>query len=180
MNPAGSFNAQTSVDPSAVTRRLVAISDILQVQGRFQRIPHQLGEDPNTPLEPQFRGPQTSVQLRGENLIAVLIGYQCMLCMPGSDKSKIEAELQAGSPSVISSGLRFLAHADFHITYQIGPGVAPTQAELDAFGVLNAPLNCTPYWREFLDSALRRSGLPPVLAPLYKSDPQTNAPASEV
>jgi hypothetical protein len=61
--------------------------------------------------------------------------------------------------------------AQYIVRYRLSEGPAPTPEELARFADVNSPLNVVPYWREFLDSSLRRAGLPSAMAPVHKVEP---------
>ena len=44
----------------------------------------------------------------------------------------------------------------------------PSDAQIKAFGRTNGMLNVWPYWREFVQSATMRAGLPPLTLPLFR------------
>lgn len=157
-----------SGDPSAVARRVEAITDILQVVGQYQRMPIPPGSDASEPLQVAFSQTPADVQVFHETQLIVSLRFRCVIATPDSDFDGLASNFHS---ETAAAGLRFRAEAAYVVSYIISGGTAPTRGELDAFGQVNVPLNIVPYWREFLDSSLRRAGMPPVLAPVHKTDP---------
>lgn len=72
--------------------------------------------------------------------------------------------------------------ASFELQYQLPADLKPASAELEEFGKSNAIFNAWPYWREYLQSALVRMGLPAFTLPVYRlpagmSEPKKKAKA---
>lgn len=155
-------------DPSAVARRVEAITDILQIVGQYERMPTQPGADNQASLEVLFSQAQPKVEMNGPTQVLVSLRYRCIVATANSDLGELSQQFDNPKPP---PGLRFRAEAAFVVSYIISPGPAPSREELDAFARVNVPLNVVPYWREFLDSSLRRAGMPPVMAPVHKTDP---------
>lgn len=69
--------------------------------------------------------------------------------------------------------------AEFELSYSIPEALNPTPAELAAFAETNGIHHAWPYFREFVQSAFTRMGLPPLIVPVLRIAPPTNlnAPA---
>jgi hypothetical protein len=159
-------------DPSAVARRVESINDILQVLGQYERFPVPPGSEAAEQLQISFSQTPPDVRMLGETQLLVSLGFRCVIATHDSD---LEALASSDFGREAPAGLRFRAEAAYVVSYMISAGTAPTREELEAFGQVNVPLNIVPYWREFLDSSLRRAGMPPVMAPVHKTDPASRA-----
>lgn len=72
--------------------------------------------------------------------------------------------------------------ATFLVTFdeQAGPeGEFLNETQRSLFGQHNVPLNVWPYWRELIQSALRRLGLPDVVLPLHRLKRKATAAAPD-
>lgn len=52
--------------------------------------------------------------------------------------------------------------------YDLPEDANPTPAQIKAFAKTNGMLNVWPYWREFVQAATLRAGLPPLTMPLFR------------
>lgn len=62
----------------------------------------------------------------------------------------------------------FRVNVSFELVYKVPADLAPSEAELRAFGDTNAVFNAWPYWREFVQSMTARANLPPLTLPLFR------------
>lgn len=56
----------------------------------------------------------------------------------------------------------------YELEYALPDELKVTRAELDAFAKINGVFNAWPYFREIVQSATLRMGLPPVVLPVYR------------
>lgn len=174
--PPENMNAQPESfrgDPSAVARRVTAVTDVVHTSGTFRRFPDVAGDDPQRELEVNFLQTDPVVEQRSAELLVVEIGYCCVIAKRGVRPEEAAETIQKSGSH---PGVLFFGAAGFQIRYATSPGPAFDKDELDAFGRINVPLNIVPFWREYLDSSMRRAGLPPVLAPIHRTEP---APQNE-
>lgn len=166
---------RNDADPSAIAMRVERIANILQLRGIFER---QLGTAGEL-LMPEFLPIEVATQLISDTELAIVLtlgfvarvqGPSTPTTPPPNPPTTDDAELDAD--------VRMYVEASYFIEYTLAPGPTPTDAELQKFALINGRLNVTPYWREFLDSSLRRAGLPTVLAPVVKSPAPHRAPTS--
>jgi hypothetical protein len=52
--------------------------------------------------------------------------------------------------------------------YDLPDSEPPTELQIKAFAKTNGMLNVWPYWREYVQSATLRAGLPPLTLPLFR------------
>jgi preprotein translocase subunit SecB len=52
--------------------------------------------------------------------------------------------------------------------YDLPDSEPPTEPQMNAFAKTNGMLNVWPYWREYVQSATLRAGLPPLTLPLFR------------
>ena len=64
--------------------------------------------------------------------------------------------------------------AEFELSYSIPEALNPTAAELAAFAETNGIHHAWPYFREFVQSAFTRMGLPPLIIPVFRIAPPAN------
>ncbi len=67
--------------------------------------------------------------------------------------------------------------ATYELTYHVLDQSGLTQRDFDAFADMNAVFNAWPYFREFLQSALVRMGLPPFTLPVLRVGTASSSPA---
>lgn len=160
---------KTDADPSAIAMRVERIADIIQVRGIFERVPAAQPES----LTPEFLPIHASAQMLSDTDVGItlILGFiaraktaDTATSEPVKSRKSPKAEAESG----IDPDVRMYVEAGYVLRYVLSPGPKPTDAELQKFAEVNGRLNVTPYWREFLDTSLRRAGLPPVLAPVYK------------
>jgi hypothetical protein len=165
------------VDPSAIARRVEAITDVVQMFGAFHRIPAppDAGQEELSAL---FTQPRAEAVMISDNEIGVKLEFQFQAVKSGGplDSETPERSLSNGPPP----DLRIIVDAVFVVRYRLMPGPKPSHDELQRFGEVNSPLNVVPFWREFLDSSLRRAGMPPAMAPVHKVEPIAKPSATKV
>ena len=155
-------------DPSAIVRRIEAITDVIQTVGIFRRFPTP-DDELNETLAVNFAHAMPVVELASDTVLNARLGFRCLILSSGAAIYDVAFRVH---DSKVPTGLRFFAEAVFVVNYSLQAGPHPTPAELEAFGKTNAPLNVVPFWREFLDSSIRRAGMPPVMAPVHKTEPR--------
>jgi hypothetical protein len=74
----------------------------------------------------------------------------------------------------------FSVDCTFEVDYSLQEGFEITPEQVEAFKGGNAIFNAWPYFREFLQNAVQRMGLPPLAAPFLRLQPkQAPEPAAE-
>jgi preprotein translocase subunit SecB len=58
--------------------------------------------------------------------------------------------------------------AALELTYRTAKAMEFTREQLDAFGMMNGIYNAWPYWREFVQNATARMGLPTLIVPSFR------------
>jgi len=150
---------QTTV--SAVASRLENVERVWQVQGEFGRLPVVAQGEP----QPEFAllGAVGALTADDKGLVAnVDFGFR-LTALPeaGQDIAKELVHKETGR--VILAYVK----ASFMITYALRKGPALTDEDVEAFCQVNAVHNAWPFWREFITSALTRSGLHGVPVPPF-------------
>lgn len=161
-------------DPSSIAMRVERITDIVQLRGVFERIPSQLEEV----LIPEFLPIQAKGQMIGNSELGVTLLFGFIARSQdsgGPDSQSRQGKRKSSSAVDENADVRVVVEAGYIARYVLSAGPKPSDAEIQKFAEINGRLNLTPYWREFLDSSLRRAGLPPVLAPVVKSQKQPAA-----
>lgn len=161
-----------TADPSGVARRVQSVVQLFQLSGSFVAFPSAPGAGAPEPLQATFAQADPAAEVQGGTLLVVRLGYRCVVGTGTIDPFLEAANLKAEAPP---PGVRFFAEAEFVVAYVLSAGENPTNDELQAFARVNAPLNIVPYWREYLDSCVRRAGMPPLLAPVHKTEPLSAA-----
>lgn len=171
--------APSQADPSSVARRIERIVDVMQVRGAFERYAGL----PTESLRTEFYPPVPNVELVGDRELYVMLefGFAAFVDrtseQPAAAKPKGKAAGKEPKPE-----MRMAVEAGFVALYQLKPGEKLSKAALDAFALRNGLLTLNPYWREYLDSSLRRAGFPPLMAPVYNFEPPhptTGTPAKK-
>lgn len=153
---------QNRIPPvSAIAARLQNIDRVWQLHGEFGRLPIIADGDP----QPEFAvlGAVGKLAADSTGLVAnVDLGFRLTATPePGQD---IPPELVHKE-----TGRVILAYvkASFAITYTLRDGPALTDADVHEFCSVNAIHNAWPFWREFVTTALTRSGLHGVPVPPF-------------
>ena len=68
--------------------------------------------------------------------------------------------------------------AEFMLVYAVDTLQEVKQENLNVFGQTNGIFNAWPYWREFVQSATARMGLPPLTLPAYRLPPPRHSKLS--
>jgi hypothetical protein len=135
------------------------------MRGYFERVPSPPGEV----LTPVVIEPRSQVQLVDDRdlHVAIEFAFGGYVSKPGAAKHpRTFDELDKSINDV-----RIVVQAAFAVMYRLRKGETPNQAQLSSFAARNGLLTLTPYWREFLDASLRRTGFPPVMAPVFNFEP---------
>lgn len=74
----------------------------------------------------------------------------------------LKVEGSKGETKIITISGRIAAE------YDLPEDANPTPAQIKAFAKTNGMLNVWPYWREFVQTATLRAGLPPLTMPLFR------------
>jgi len=146
---------------SVVASRLDNVDRVWQVHGEFGRLPVLAQGDP----QPEFAllGAVGKLATDGKGLVAnVDFGFR-LTALPeaGQDIPKELVHKETGR--VILAYVK----SSFMITYSLREGPALTDDDVAAFCQVNAVHNAWPFWREFITSALTRSGLHGVPVPPF-------------
>ncbi len=164
-------------DPSVVARRVREVIDIFQPRGIFDcrgRGREVKGES----LTPAFIPIEFHGEMLSESEILVSINFVFMAFGVRPD-APVELEQRFDAKGNLTAesmnDLRLYSDANFIARYSLAPGPAPSEADVLAFAEINGQLTLTPYWREFLDSSLRRAGMPPIMAPVFLATPVRDA-----
>ena len=168
-------NGLNGGDPSAVVRRVTAVSEVIHMSGTFRRFPDIAGDNPSEALEVNFLQTEPVVEQRTPEAIVAELAFCCVIAKRGVHPEIAAEAIQKGGTH---AGVLFFGGAAFQVHYTIKDGEAFKKEELDAFGLINVPLNVVPYWREYLDSSMRRAGLPPVMAPIHRTEPAATSATS--
>jgi len=158
--------ASQAADPSSVARRIERVLDIVQVRGIFERTPGL----PDELLKPEFYNPPPTVELLDDGVLYVMLefGFAAFSNPPNLAPMSVKRTAK----QAIKPQRRMAVEAGFVVAYHLKSGEPLSKTALDAFAHHNGRLTLTPYWREFLDSSLRRAGFPPLLAPAFNFEPQ--------
>jgi hypothetical protein len=154
--------SQNRIPPvSAIAARLQNIDRVWQLHGEFGRLPIIADGDP----QPEFAVLGTVGKLAADSkgLVAnVDLGFRLTATPePGQDIPNELVHKETGR--VILAYVK----ASFAITYTLRDGPALTDADVHDFCSVNAIHNAWPFWREFITSALTRSGLHGVPVPPF-------------
>lgn len=177
---AASSHPRERGNPSTVALRVAAVLDIHQVRAAFERFPPRAAKET---LAPVFLPIEVNAQILNESEIGVRLNFGFLALIEPEPETK-ELDLESlfdkrGEFSDLGKKLlRFFAEAAFVARYQIQPGPTPSKADLLAFAEMNGRLTLTPYWREFLDASLRRAGIPPIMAPVFRTQAGPATPPS--
>jgi hypothetical protein len=168
--------ARNDADPSAIAMRVERIANILQLRGIFERQPGT----PEEVLVPEFLPIEVAPQLISDTelVIVLTLGFVARAQNHTTSPAAAADASSAQDEAALEADVRMYVEASYFIQYTLATGPTPTAAELQKFALINGRLNVTPYWREFLDSSLRRAGLPSILAPVVKSPAPHRAPAA--
>jgi len=92
---------------------------------------------------------------------------------------KVEAEFDSAKTNIIlnikcaafstgknSKSIQFEGH--YLLRYEVKSAEPLSQVDLQAFGEMNGVFNLWPFWREYVQSASLRMGLPPLTLPVYR------------
>jgi len=156
-------------DPSSIATRVLAIESLIQFHGQFQRFP---GDENEKRLATYFPPVVTAAFAHSSTAIGVNLYFTAFVAIEDSKAHELLKSATSQPPGIelvlpdAKDGLRAIVEAAFAIQYSLSDGPVPKQADLKMFAEVNGRLNANPYWREFLDSSLRRAGLPSVLAPV--------------
>jgi hypothetical protein len=160
---------------SPVVQRLANVDHIWQLHGEFGRNPVAIEGEP----QPEFAVFETGGKLseQQDELIAeVELGFRLMAKPAKGDLLPREL-IQSETGRIILA----YAKASFMITYGLREGPALADEDVEAFCSVNAIHNAWPFWREFITTALTRSGMLGVPVPPYMiprpSTPVLNKPA---
>jgi hypothetical protein len=157
----------TTGDPSAIAMRVDRILEIVQIRGVFERLPSTEVEV----LVPEFRPIQATGKMLSDSELGIRLVFGFVARVEQKDDS--QATDAGGDVSGANHDIRVFVEAAFLARYALGPGECPDAADVQKFAEVNGKVNLTPYWREFLDSAFRRAGLPPIYAPVAKAPKQS-------
>jgi hypothetical protein len=162
---------------SAVASRLENVDRVWQVHGEFGRLPVVAQGD----AQPEFAllGAVGKLATDGKGLVAnVDFGFR-LTAIPeaGQDIPKELVHKETGR--VILAYVK----SSFMITYSLREGPVLADEDVAAFCQVNAVHNAWPFWREFITSALTRSGLhgipvPPFMIQGGATPPFAKAPKS--
>jgi len=166
-------SANANADPSKIAMRVKRIVNLVQARGHFERAFSDTQEE----LVTEFLPIHATAQLMNESFLSVTIVFGFAARAKQAANSAIQADANANATSavqaaIVDNGNRIFVDAAYVILYALTPGPTPSDAELQKFAEVNGRLNATPYWREFLDTSLRRAGLPPIMAPVFKVSPE--------
>lgn len=139
-------------DPTICSRRVVAIESILQTSGRFHVDRQQLNDSEHITVDMLEQAPRFG--LRDDTLVWVSIhfAFHAYPTDQGDDAPKAA-----------------VIEATYEVLYRIRGEEKIDEADLRAFATVNGPLNLTPYWREFVESCLRRANLPAFTVPPFNA-----------
>ena len=154
--------SQNRIPPvSVIAARLQNIDRVWQLHGEFGRLPIIADGDP----KPEFAVLGTAGKLAADSsgLVAnVDLGFRLTASPePGQDIPNELVHKETGR--VVLAYVK----ASFAITYTLRDGPALTDADVQEFCSVNAVHNAWPFWREFITSALARSGLHGVPVPPF-------------
>jgi hypothetical protein len=146
---------------SAIAARLQNIDRVWQLHGEFGRLPIIANGDP----QPEFAvlGTVGKLSPDSKGLVAnVDLGFRLTATPdPGQDIPNELVHKETGR--VILAYVK----ASFAITYTLRDGPTLTDDDVHEFCSVNAIHNAWPFWREFITSALTRSGLHGVPVPPF-------------
>lgn len=163
--------------------RVERIADIVQARGVFERIPAAQQET----LVPEFLPIQATAEMLSDTDLGVtlVLGFIARAQSPTNTASTARSTgKSSGKPtraeeeSPFDADVRMYVEAGYMVRYILSAGPKPSDDELQKFAEVNGRLNITPYWREFLDTSLRRAGLPAIMAPVYRVSPKPTQPSS--
>jgi hypothetical protein len=146
---------------SPVVTRLANVDHIWQLHGEFGRNPIAIDGEP----QPEFAVLETGGKLtdQQDELVAhVDLGFR-LTAKPAKGEEVPEELVHAETGRIILA----YAKASFMITYSLREGPALTDEDVEAFCRVNAIHNAWPFWREFITTALTRSGMLGVPVPPY-------------
>ncbi len=140
-------------NPANISLRVCDIQPVLQLRGFFK-----IGMPDFGGLAAVLRDPKVQASVDDEG-VNVVISFKFEGHNVPSD----------GDPKVSSeeSGEVFRAEATYAVHYELDSTEAIDTADLEAFGYVNGMLTLWPYWREFVQQCLSRTGLPSLALPPF-------------
>ena len=81
---------------------------------------------------------------------------------------KASMGLHVAKPGDVTDAAPVAIEAVFELRYGLNSTEGLTKENYDAFGESNAVFNAWPYWREYVQSATMRLGLPGLTLPLFR------------
>lgn len=163
---------------SAIAKRLENVDRVWQLHGEFGRLPLIADSEPQT--EFTVFGTTGKLTPDQKGLVAnVDLGFR-LTAVPAAGQEIPKELIHKETGRVILAYVK----ASFAITYSLREGPTLTDADVGIFCSLNAVHNAWPFWREFITSALSRSGLhgvpvPPFMIQGGVKQPVGNAVASK-
>jgi hypothetical protein len=154
-------NQNRSTPVSVIASRLQDVDRVWQLHGEFGRLPIVADGDP----KPEFAILGTAGKLTPDSkgLVAnVDLGFR-LTATPEPNQDIPNELIHKETGRVILAYVK----ASFAITYTLREGPALTDDDVHAFCSVNAIHNAWPFWREFITSALTRSGLHGVPVPPF-------------
>jgi hypothetical protein len=153
-------NAVGGTDVVALSSRIRAIENIVQVRGIFER----------TPLNPQgdlgihIDVTQAVAEAMEGNRISVLLNLEAVVKSAAPEgEAGTNAPTDGDQPDYVARIV-----GTYLIGYEIEAGAEPTESQLAEFARGNGLFNVWPFWREYVATSLLRSGLPSLLVPILK------------
>lgn len=146
---------------SAIAKRLENVDHVWLLHGEFGRLPITADGNP----QPEFTIFGTTGKLSPDQkgLVAnVDLGFR-LTAIPEAGQDIPKELLHEETGRVILAYVK----ASFAITYSLRDGPALTDDDVTAFCSVNAVHNAWSFWREFITSALTRSGLHGVPVPPF-------------
>jgi hypothetical protein len=146
---------------SAIAKRLENVDRVWQLHGEFGRLPITVEGSP----QPQFTIFGTTGKLTPDQrgLVAnVDLGFR-LTAMPEAGQDIPKELIHKETGQVILAYVK----ASYAITYSLHKGPLLTDQDVATFCSVNAVHNAWSFWREFITSALTRSGLHGVPVPPF-------------
>lgn len=158
---------------SVVASRLETVDRVWQLHGEFGRLPVVTQGDP----KPEFAliGAAGKLATDGKGFVAnVDFGFR-LTALPEAGQDIPEELVHKQTGRVILAYVK----ASFMITYTLREGPSLNDEDVKAFCEVNAVHNAWPFWREFITSALTRSGLHSVPVPPFMIQGGSRPPFSK-
>jgi hypothetical protein len=140
---------------SATASRVTSIDAISQVFGQFSVDRKRANQPMDVTIS---RGKPAVSVVDGRIRVTLSYGF---LATPDNSESDPKSDIEL--PAIVD------IRAVFDIDYTFSNGETLSDEDMQIFAEINGNLNATAYWREYINSCLSRSHLPPFVLPPFNA-----------